>query len=98
MRVEMAEPKPVQSIHGVVLRGDGKPLGGVLVEVYNGEKRIAGCMTGESGVFALDVPPGHYELRLSKSTEWDVTSMPVRVRKSAAYSKKGFEMWLQLGT
>jgi hypothetical protein len=112
MRVEMEEPKPVKSIHGVVLGGDGKPLGGVLVEVYDhpeslnldstqpvvGKKRIAGCITGETGVFAVDVPPGHYELRLSKSTEWDVTSMPVRVRKSAAYSKKGFEMWLRLGT
>jgi hypothetical protein len=112
MKVQMAEPKPVKSIHGVVMGGDGKPLGGVLVEVYDhpeslvwdstqptvGKKRIAGCMTGETGVFSLDVPPGHYELRLSKSIEWDVTSMPVRVRKSAAYSKKGFEMWLQPGT
>jgi hypothetical protein len=111
MKVEMAEPKPVKTIHGVVM-GGGKPMGGVLVEVYDhpeslirdstqpvvGKKRIAGCITGETGVFALDVPPGHYEIRLSKSTEWDVTSMPVRVRKSAPYSKKGFEMWLQLGT
>jgi carboxypeptidase family protein len=98
MKVVMAEPKPVKSIHGVALGQDRKPLDGVLVEVYNGEKRVAGCITGETGVFALDVPPGHYELRLSKSEGWDVTSMPVRVRESAPYSKKGFEMWLQLGT
>src|SRR5579864_490497 len=112
-RVTMAEPKPVKSIHGVTLGfGDGKPLSGVLVEIYDhpeiltrtftpdpgAKKRIAACITDETGVFALNVPPGHYELRLSKSFEWDVLSMPVRVEKSAPYSKKGFELSLKLGT
>ncbi|HXX45739.1 MAG TPA: carboxypeptidase-like regulatory domain-containing protein [Candidatus Acidoferrales bacterium] len=110
--VGLKEPKPIKSIHGVALDEAMKPMGGVLVEVYDhpeiliqnfaqgtvGKKRLAACMTDETGVFALDVPPGHYELRLSKSSEWDVLSMPVRVRKSAGYSKKGFVLRLQLGT
>lgn len=105
------EPQPVKSIHGVTWDEVGKPMGDVLVEVYDhpeilirdftqdtaGKKRIAACMTDDTGVFALDVPPGHYELRLSKSAEWDVTSMPVRVRKSAAYSKNGLVIMLRVG-
>jgi len=98
--VVMKQPKPPKSIHGTVADQTGKPLDDVLVEVYDSasNNRITGCITDETGVFALNVPPGHYELRLSKSSEWDTVTMPVRVQKSAADSKKGLVLWLQLGT
>jgi hypothetical protein len=107
----MQEPKPMRSIHGIVEDQVDKPLTGVLVEVYDhpeivlqnpssdraGQRRIAACITNETGLFSLDVPPGHYELRLSKSSEWNVTSIPVRVTKSAPSSKKDIVVRLLLG-
>lgn len=90
-------------LHGLVTDELQKPLKGVLVEVYDhpeimlqnpsrnrtGQVRLAACVTDGTGNFMLDVPPGHYELRLSKSMDWNVTSVDVTVKKSAVRSKKG---------
>jgi hypothetical protein len=109
--VVIEEPKPVRSLGGIVRDPTDKPLTGVLVEVYDhpeivlqnssreraGQKRIAACVTSEGGGFSLNVPPGHYELRFSKSSEWNVTSVLVRVTQSAAASKKGMAVRLYPG-
>jgi len=109
--VVLKEPRPMRSVQGFVKDRVDKPLTGVLVEVYDhpeialqnpspdrtGQKRIAACLTSETGLFSLDVVPGHYELRFSKSGGWNVTSVPVRVTRSAPSSKKGVVVRLFLG-
>jgi Carboxypeptidase regulatory-like domain len=109
--VVIEEPEPVRSIRGIVRDPTDKPLTGVLVEVYDhpeivlqnssperaGQKRIAACVTSEGGSFSFNVPPGHYELRFSKSSEWNVTSVPVKITKLAAASKTSMTVRLYPG-
>jgi hypothetical protein len=74
-------PKPVQSINGKVLDAIGKPISGVLVEIYEFvwtgpppfwhsslkcHERLAACITDETGRFSFKLPSGCYELRASK--------------------------------
>lgn len=106
------EAKPVKSIHGTAQDQLGAPLANVLVEVYDhpelmatdpsappkGQTRIAACMTNSTGTFSLNAPPGQYEIRVSKSDEWDVSSVLVAVRSSAKPSKKGIVVTMKLGT
>jgi hypothetical protein len=87
-----------KSLRGKVVTGsDGKPLGGVLVEVYDKpegllldwrerearkaqQRRIAACVTGADGQFCfVNIPAGKYELRSSKRSGWDPTSLYVAV-------------------
>jgi hypothetical protein len=73
--------KPVQDINGRVLNDIGKPLSGVLVEIYEFvwtdpppfwhhsikcHERLAACITDETGRFSFKLPSGCYELRASK--------------------------------
>ena len=109
--VVLQESKPMRSIRGIVRDPMDKPLTAALVEVYDhpeivlqdsspertGQKRIAACVTSEGGSFAFDVPPGYYELRVSKSSEWNATSVLVQVIKSVAASKKGMSVRLSPG-
>ena len=84
----------------------------VLVEVYDhpeiaikdssrdrtGQRRVAACMTSSKGLFSLKVLPGSYELRLSKSPEWNVTSVFVTVDSSAPRVRKGVVVMMRVGT
>ena len=63
-----------------------------------GQKRIAACMTDETGRFSFKVPSGDYELRFSKSPEWDVTSYCIKVRKWPFTSRRRLVVYLQIGT
>lgn len=110
-RIVIEQAKPVKMIHGIARGPAGGALEGVLVEVFDhpeivksytrqqnsAQTRMAACMTNESGRFSFELPPGDYELRLSKSSEWDVMSVIVRVRKSARSSTKTTAD-LELGT
>ena len=110
--VVIRQPQPIKNIRGTVVQDTGsEPFGGVLVEVYDhpetlaknsspdrvGQKRIAACVTDETGAFAFEVAPGHYEVRFSKSSEWNVTSVLVLVNKSAPGSRKGIVARLLIG-
>ena len=90
----------------------GEPMSGVLVEIYDHpeavvpapnrdnmtQKQIAACITDGSGRFSFRLPSGDYELRLSKSLEWDVTSVPLRVGKSLFTTSKHLSVHMHLGT
>ncbi len=82
---------------------------GVLVEVLDhpeqvsgdprtrvGHRRIAACITGRDGGFALKVPEGEYELRFSKEGGWDWTCYRVAVQRRS--SRTGLEVILQAST
>mgnify|MGYP000432145361 CR=1 FL=1 len=44
------------------------------------QRKIAACITGNDGEFCFDkIPPGKYELRCSKPTDWNCTSVYVVV-------------------
>jgi hypothetical protein len=105
--------RPVRTIRGTAVAfGDYKPLAGVLVEVYDhpeilqqnfsrdraGQRRLVGCLTDDTGAFSFHLPPGDYELRLSKSYEWDVTSVCIRVSKSLFSSRKRLVIWVKLAS
>lgn len=76
---------------------NGKPLGGVLVEVFDKpdwirrglpasdteQKRVAACRTGRNGKFCFKrLPPGKYALRLGKGKAWNVMHIYVEVDPS----------------
>jgi hypothetical protein len=52
-----------------------------------GQQQIAACVTDKTGRFGFKLPPGKYELRLSKPIEWNCTSVLVEVRTKAASNK-----------
>ena len=63
------------------------------------QRRIAACATGKDGQFCFtNLPPGNYELRISKNGEWSPTHVYVSVdptnRKSTA---KPIEVTLKIG-
>ena len=83
------------------------PKDRVLVEVFDrpelaedgnpnrgGQKRLMACLTAKDGRFSFDLPPGKYELRCSKASEWNCTSTIVEVSKSG--SSKGLSVRLEL--
>ena len=87
--------EPLKRLRGNVLLGSGKPdlsKDGVLVEVFDhpelamgadptrkGQKRLMACVTRKDGRFSFDLPRGKYELRCSKPTEWNCTSVIVEI-------------------
>jgi len=103
--------KPVRLIKGIVETSAGAPLAGVLVEIYDhpevvlrdpsssrtGQKRITGVLTDQAGRFLFELPDGDYEIRASKSSEFDVTSVVVHLRKSVASSRARLKVKLLLG-
>jgi len=109
--VVIQEARSIRKVRGLVQDSQHTPVSGALVEVYDhpeivlrnpsrtrtGQSRLAACITGDSGSFSLDVPPGRYELRLSKSAEWDVTSVLLTVRNSPFSSRKGIVVRLLVG-
>ena len=84
----------------------------VLVEVYDHpevnllpygsrketQKRITGCRTDGTGQFAFELPPGHYELRLSYGSGMNVTSILAHVSRSPFASRKELTPTLHPGT
>lgn len=94
---ELRPLKTNQQIKGiVVVDGTDDPLADVLVEVYDrpkliakapferdkvGRHRLAACITGKAGRFFFELQPGNYELRLSRSAEWDATFLHISVGK-----------------
>ena len=51
-----------------------------------GQRRVAACVTGADGKFCFSkIPPGKYELRCSKSAEWNATSVYVVVDPKARH-------------
>ena len=111
-RLTLTDKRANREIAGIVESFGVAPLAGVLVEVYDHpeaapqglpppeskQTQIAACITGEDGRFSLAVPPGRYEVRFSKSSEWDVTSFVVTVRRSAHRSRKALVVLMKLGT
>jgi hypothetical protein len=44
------------------------------------QRRIAACVTGKDGKFCFEnIPPGKYELRVSRGVEWNVARIHVEV-------------------
>jgi hypothetical protein len=82
--------QPLKRLHGTVTLGYATPQlpkDGVLVEVFDrpdlaqggdpnrtGQKRLFACITSKDGKFSFDLPPGKYELRSSRPTEWNSAS------------------------
>jgi hypothetical protein len=111
INVVLKEPEAMRNVRGIVKDPLDKPMTGVLVEVYDhpevavknpspdrtGQGRIAACRTGETGMFSLDLEPGKYELRFSKSSGWNVTTVPVEVKKSAPPTKQDMVVKLYAG-
>jgi len=111
MHPVLKEKKLPRDIHGIVRAADHIALQEVLVEIYDHpelaprsadseerQTRVAACMTDAQGRFAFTLSPGHYEVRFSKSSEWDVLSIPVVVQKFAPFSKKNLAVEMRLGT
>jgi hypothetical protein len=73
----------------VMLRQPGRDVGG--------QTRIAACTTDKAGLYMFDLPSGYYELRFSKSEEWDVSSVPLRVQRVALHPKKKIVVSLRPG-
>ncbi|MGC1415170.1 MAG: hypothetical protein WA817_07810 [Candidatus Acidiferrum sp.] len=102
--------KPIKKLRGNVLLGFGKPdvlKDGILVEVFDhpelamgadptrkGQKRLMACVTRKDGGFSFDLPAGKYELRCSKPTEWNCTSVIVEI--NATGSSKPLSVQLDL--
>jgi hypothetical protein len=69
----------VKEIRGRVVAGDGSPVAGTLIEVYEHpeldldiRKRRAACRTDENGAFCFrGLSPGRYELRGSCASGFD---------------------------
>ena len=61
------------------------------------QRRIAACVTRKDGTFCFsNLPPGKYELRLSKGAEWSPTHVLVKVDPQRG-SSKPIEVRLNLG-
>jgi len=74
---------------------DSTPFEGVLVEVFtlpenavplwdyltgdSDGKRISACVVEKNGKFEFRLKPGRYELRFSKSSEWNCTYLKIAV-------------------
>ncbi len=52
-------------ISGTVVDGDGKPLPGASVALYQGDKVVTGTTTDPDGNFSLEAGPGSYRLVIS---------------------------------
>ena len=103
-------PEPLKKLRGNVLLGSGKPelaKDGVLVEVFDrpelatggdptrqGQKRLIACVTRKDGRFSFNLPAGKYELRCSKPSEWNCTSVIVEI--NARGSSKPLSVRLEL--
>ena len=87
--------KPVERLRGSVRTLSEQSIGDVLVEVIDlrvaagpaqssedlrTRQRIGTCITGPTGRFEFDVPPGRYELIASKP-DWNSTSVLVVVER-----------------
>jgi len=85
--------KPIKNIRGMVRALVNQPVDDTLVEILQlgptvspaetsndarVRRRLASCLTGHSGEFGFDLPPGRYELLLSKP-DWNSTSVIVVV-------------------
>ncbi len=74
---------------------DSTPFDGLLVEVFtlpenavplwdyltgdSDRKRISACVVEKNGKFEFRLKPGRYELRFSKSSEWNCTHLKIAV-------------------
>jgi len=59
------------------------------------QHRIAACVTGKDGRFCFrKIPPGKYELRCSRSGEWDPTSVIVNI--GSKNEKASVTIWMRL--
>lgn len=101
-----------REVKGIVTIVDEK-VEGALVEVFGqpeylvgdkpwnerpAQKRLRACVTSADGKFCFkELPPGVYELRISRDQGWDVTHVYVVVNRKAG-SKKPLEVTMHLGT
>jgi hypothetical protein len=108
------DPSIYKKIEGVVEDINGKPLGGVLVEIFDNpewirqrlirspveQRRLAVAKTKRNGKFRFDnLPSGSYELRLSRSAAWNVSHIFITVNPANRDSKKmGIKVIMYLGT
>ena len=113
-RIVIVQRKALRRLYGQVVTtlDSNQGWGDVLVEVYDHpevnllpydsrketQKRIAGCKTDETGRFAFELPPGHYELRLSYGSGMNVTSILAYVSRSPFASRKALTPTLHPGT
>jgi hypothetical protein len=107
-------PRRLTSIHGVAEDINGKAIGGALVEVFDRpewirqghirskveQRRVAACRTKRDGNFCFrGIPPGEYELRLSKSKMWNVNHILLVVDpESPESTKAGVRVVMYLGS
>jgi hypothetical protein len=107
------EPKIYKSLQGIARNINGRPLSGVLVEVFDQpewirqelsespveQQRIAACITRRNGRFCFsNIPSGNYELRLSKDGAWNVTHIYIVVdTRSRESSESNIRVVMHLG-
>src|SRR5258708_26868101 len=94
----MIHSEPLRTLTGFVVAGyPGVSEEDVLVEVFDhpelaqggdqtrtGQKRLKACVTQKDGSFSLELPDGKYELRCSKPSEWNCTSVLVTLSKKGS--------------
>jgi hypothetical protein len=94
----MIHSEPLRTLTGFVVTGYPEVSGeDVLVEVFDhpelaqggdqtriGQKRVRACITQRDGRFSFDLPFGKYEVRCSKSVEWNCTSVIVTLSKQGS--------------
>jgi hypothetical protein len=107
--VELEQAKTGSTIRGsVIMIGSTE---GVFVEVFTRPEnasplwdipnpaertRAAACTVGKSGKFRLHLKPGKYELRFSRSSEWNCTYLKVEV--VAGFRTKKLRVPMNIGT
>jgi len=112
-RIVIVQRRALKRLQGRVVTtlDSNEGWNGVLVEVFDHpevnvqpyglrretQKRITGCKTDATGQFSFEVPPGHYELRLSYGSGINVSSILARVSRSPFASRKQLRATLHAG-
>lgn len=101
---------PLSALTGLARTAPSVPLDETLIEVFNlsdvsrpaigfddirNRVRLAACLTGKTGRFHFDLPPGHYEVLASKP-EMNSTSVLVTIDPRKG-KRRNIEIPLQLG-
>jgi hypothetical protein len=109
--ITMEPAKSGTTVHGTVQDSQSKPFEGVLVEVFTHpevvvpmlrsgasveEFRVAACLVGKDGKFSFHLGPGKYEMRFSRSFEWNCTFLQIQVIEN--YAPKRLRIEMSIGT
>ena len=70
------------------------------IEKQKPQRRIAACVVGNDGRFCFaSIPPGKYEVRVSKDGGWNHTSLIVSVAlRGRDVTRRNLEVTMQVGT